>query len=112
MSQTKEKQSVALSEPLPLPQELYGGIIRGDFEPRLGVLGHILQIVCTFIPVVGTVCGLRDFLACRRHHDGWGSFWNLWAMIPVFGVIPKTIIVLIHSRKAFRSARSQPRTVS
>jgi hypothetical protein len=74
--------------------DIYLGAVHGDFAPRLGVPGLTTQIVMGFIPVVGTCCAFRDFIADRRKHDRLGAMLNALALIPFLGGFPKTAAVL------------------
>lgn len=74
--------------------DVYNGTVRGDFAARLGWAGRIAQIICAFIPGIGTICALRDFIADRRKHDNVGAFLNFLGLIPFLGAFPKTAAVL------------------
>ncbi len=76
--------------------DVYAGAVHGDFAPRLGFAGALTQIIMGFVPVIGTVCAGRDFIADRRKGDRLGAFLNLLALIPFLGGFPKTAAV-IHS---------------
>ncbi len=85
------------ASPPPRPSflgDIYAGAVRGDFAPTLGVPGILTQIIVGFIPVVGTVCAARDFIADRRNHDRLGALLNALALIPFLGGFPKTAAVL------------------
>lgn len=69
--------------------DVYNGAVHGDFAPELGFAGITTQVICGFIPVIGTLCALRDFNACRRYHDGLGMVLNGFSLIPFFGGLPK-----------------------
>ncbi len=74
--------------------DVYAGAVRGDYAEYLGLAGRATQIVCSFIPVVGTICALRDFLADRHNGDRMGAFLNLLGLIPFLGGFPKTAAVI------------------
>jgi hypothetical protein len=76
--------------------DIYAGAVHGDFAPRLGIPGALTQIVLGFVPVIGTVCAARDFVANRRKGDRLGAVLNALALIPFLGGFPKTAAV-IHS---------------
>jgi hypothetical protein len=74
--------------------DLYRGAVLGDFAPELGLAGILTQLVLAFVPLIGTVCAVRDFVADRGHGDGLGALLNLLAIIPVLGGFPKTAVVM------------------
>lgn len=74
--------------------DIYRGAVHGDFAERLGPVGYVTQAAFGFVPVIGTVCAMRDFVACRRKKDGFGAMLNLLAFIPLFGLFPKTVHVV------------------
>lgn len=69
--------------------DLYSGAVRGDFAPELGLAGITAQVVCGFIPGIGTLCAFRDFVACQRSHDRLGMLLNGLSLVPFLGGIPK-----------------------
>ncbi|HEY7832751.1 MAG TPA: hypothetical protein VIG30_04195 [Ktedonobacterales bacterium] len=69
--------------------DFYNGAVRGDFAPELGLAGITAQVVFGFVPVIGTLCALRDLIACRRYHDGLGMVLNGFSLIPFLGGLPK-----------------------
>jgi hypothetical protein len=84
---------------LGLGRNIYLGIVRGDFAPEMNFSGRFVQAICGFIPVVGTICAIRDFEADRRMHDRLGMLLNgLTAILPGLGGFPKTVEVL-HSMR-------------
>jgi hypothetical protein len=64
------------------------GALQGDFAPELGLPGAATQVALTFVPVVGTLCGLRDAAAL-----------NLLAMVPVVGGVAKVVELGRHARR-------------
>jgi hypothetical protein len=76
--------------------DVWNGAVRGDYAPRLGVAGAATQAVISYVPLVGTLCALRDYFACRRKHDALGAGLNLVAIVPVLGGFPKTVEVIHH----------------
>lgn len=74
--------------------DVYAGAVRGDFALQLGFWGRVSQIICGFIPGVGTVCAARDFIADRRMGDNFGAILNALALIPFLGGFPKTAAVI------------------
>ena len=93
-------------------RDVYHGAVLGDFarEKRLG--GALTQIVLSFTPGVGTICAARDCVADLRYRDGLGFCLNLFALVPVFGGLSKTLDVIIslwHARHVLRMRkRHQP----
>jgi hypothetical protein len=75
---------------------VYLGMVRGDYAPDMGLIGRAVQMVMGFIPVIGTICAFRDFMADRRLGDRLGMLLNFLALIPFLGGFPKTAAV-IHS---------------
>ena len=97
--------------------DIYLGTIKGDFAPRLGLWGRIAQIICAFIPGVGTLCALRDFFADRSQGDNFGAFLNFLGLIPLLGGFPKTAAAIrsarhfgkmIHAAQSLRHQENEP----
>jgi hypothetical protein len=80
-----------------LLRDIFNGAFRGDFAEDLGLAGIVTQILLGYVPVVGTLCAIRDYLADRRSGDRLGVWLNILAVIPVFGGFPKTAEVLEHT---------------
>jgi len=76
--------------------DIYAGAVRGDFAEDLRVPGIATQLVLGFVPVVGTMCALRDFVADRRRGDRLGMALNLLGVVPFLWGFPKTAAI-IHS---------------
>jgi hypothetical protein len=55
--------------------------------------GAVTQISLSFLPLVGTICALRDCLADIHYRDLIGFCLNLLALTPIVGGIPKTLDV-------------------
>jgi hypothetical protein len=68
--------------------------VRGDYTPHLGVPGLLTQAVLGYVPVIGTCCAARDYLADRRHGDNLGAVLNALSLIPFLGGFPKTAHVV------------------
>lgn len=88
-----------MTQPVPQPRpgfiaDVFNGAVRGDYTPYLGIAGHVTQAVFGFIPIIGTICALRDFFADRRKKDNFGAFLNFLALIPFLGGFPKTALVI------------------
>ncbi len=85
--------------------DVYCGAVRGDFEENMGAPGYITQATLAFVPVVGQVCAVRDFIASRRKRDRLGMLLNVLVFIPIVGGLFKTILAirnLSHVPKALR----------
>ena len=77
-----------------LVEDIYGGAVRGDFDEHLGVAGYVTQALLAFIPVVGQVCAIRDYIADRRKGDTLGAILNIFVLFPFFGGISKVALAL------------------
>src|SRR6185437_11520827 len=85
--------------------DVYCGAVRGDFEENMGAPGYVTQAALGFVPVVGQVCAVRDFIATRRKRDRTGMLLNVLVFIPFVGGFFKTILAirnLSHVPKAMR----------
>ncbi|MGZ3584030.1 MAG: hypothetical protein ACXWP6_15440, partial [Ktedonobacterales bacterium] len=78
----------------PLLLDIYRGAVHGDYSRHLGVAGYITQAVCSFIPVFGQLCALRDIFANLRKRDRLGALLNFLALVPVVGGLPKTVHIV------------------
>ena len=78
----------------PLLLDIYLGAVHGDYARQLGVAGYLTQAGCSFIPVVGQICALRDLVADLRKRDRIGALLNFLALVPVIGGFPKTLRIL------------------
>lgn len=90
--------------------DVAAGALFGDFAQDLGVPGALTQIVLSFIPLVGTVCALRDLVADMRRRDRIGIVLNFFALAPVIGGVSKTVEVLralAHVGHAYHISRHQ-----
>lgn len=74
--------------------DVAAGALYGDFAQNLRVPGALTQIVLSFIPLVGTLCAVRDLVADMRHRDRVGIVLNFFALAPVLGGFSKTLEVL------------------
>lgn len=66
----------------------------GDFAGQLGPAGAVTQIVIGFLPGIGTVAAMRDFVADVRKPEPLGIVLNGLSMLPVFGGFTKTAEVM------------------
>jgi hypothetical protein len=102
-------QPVVRRKPSSWLKDVFGGAVLGDFATEVHLAGAVTHAALGFVPVIGTVTALRDFVACWLDADGLGMVLNLLAVIPVFGGVPKTVDVLhgVHRvhRQMQRSAR-------
>ncbi len=95
-----------------LPDVLSGAFL-GDWAPRLGVAGSVTQAVVFYLPVIGTLCAIRDLFACLHKHDSLGAILNALAIFPVLGGFPKTaevihnFVTINHAYRATRIATGQ-----
>ena len=80
-------------------QDIARGALQGDFAPRLGLPGAATQVALSFIPVVGTLCALRDAAADRRRGDRPGVALNLMSALPGIGAVAKTAEVIRHAKR-------------
>ncbi len=97
-----------------LPDILRGAFL-GDFAQVLGLPGATVQVGLNFVPVLGTLCALRDALANWRARDRTGVLLNLLAVVPVIGGIAKAAEVWRHVKRlhsgyivSYRNRRPQP----
>ena len=83
---------------IPFLRDVFNGAIRGDFAAEIGLAGALTQAALGFVPVVGTLCALRDVLADLRYRDRMGCLLNALALVPFLGGFPKTaeVIRVIH----------------
>lgn len=76
-----------------LVADIWRGGILGDFARELGMVGIVTQILFGFVPIVGSLCAIRDALADWRHRD-WVGFWlNILAFVPILGGFAKIAAV-------------------
>src|SRR5258708_28220174 len=83
-------QPVVRRKPSSWLKDVFGGAVLGDFATEVHLPGAVTHAALGFVPVIGTVTALRDFVACWLDADGLGMVLNLLAVIPVFGGVPKT----------------------
>lgn len=95
MKELKAKQPSILAD-------VVRGAMQGDFAPELGLPGAATQVALTFVPVVGTLCSLRDAAADKRRGDYPGVALNLLSIVPVVGGVVKTIELGRHARRLRR----------
>jgi hypothetical protein len=69
--------------------DVLAGAMYGDFARNLHIPGVVTQVTLGFIPGLGTLCAIRDLIACIHYRDRFGSILNIFALIPVFGGFAK-----------------------
>ena len=74
--------------------DIVAGALFGDFARDLRVPGAATQIVLGFLPLIGSMCAVRDLIADLRHHDHTGAFLNALALAPIIGGFSKTLEVV------------------
>jgi len=90
--------------------DVSAGLFLGDFARDLGLPGAVTQVAISFVPLIGSMCAVRDLTADLRHHDGLGAFLNVLALTPIFGGFSKTFEVMrstAHVGHAVHSAHRQ-----
>jgi hypothetical protein len=90
--------------------DISAGLFLGDFAHELGLPGAVTQIVISFVPLIGSICAVRDLTADLRHHDHVGAALNALALTPVLGGFSKTFEVIrntAHLGHAVHSAHQQ-----
>lgn len=85
-----------------LAKDIANGAFLGDYAPTLGLPGALTQVALSFVPVVGTLCALRDARADQMRRDRPGVILNLLATLPLFGGVAKTAEVLRHAQRLKR----------
>lgn len=100
--------------PAPRRRSLVGdvsaGLFLGDFAQELGLPGAFTQVAISFVPLIGSVCAVRDLTADLRHHDRIGALLNFLALTPILGGFSKTFEVIrstAHVGHAVHSAHQQ-----
>ncbi len=90
--------------------EIAAGAFLGDFARDLRVPGAATQITLSFIPLIGSMCAMRDLVADLRHHDRVGATLNILALAPILGGFSKTLEVVrgfAHVSHAIRVTQRQ-----
>ena len=67
-----------------------------------GIRSAPLLAALTFVPVVGTLCGLRDAAADQRRGDYPGVALNLLSIVPVVGGMAKALELARHAQRLKR----------
>ncbi len=99
----------------PIMRDIVRGALLGDWAGELGLPGAITQVALNFVPVVGSICALRDAAAGWRTRDRVGVALNLLAIIPWIGAAAKAAEVWRHVQRlrrgfevTYRVQRPQP----
>lgn len=103
---TKDGESPPAILPRPpywLTRDIYRGGVLGDYAPDMGRVGIVTMIILGYFPVIGTLCGIRDYLANRQRGDNLGAALCALSVIPVLGGFFKTAEV-VRSIRIIRSA--------
>ena len=90
--------------------DVSAGLFIGDFAHDLGLPGAVTQIAVSFVPLIGSICAVRDLTADLRRHDHIGAALNALALTPILGGFSKTFEVIrstAHVGHAVHSARHQ-----
>lgn len=90
--------------------DVVAGAFLGDFARDLRIPGAVTQITLAFIPLIGSMCAVRDLIADMRHHDRVGAFLNFLALAPILGGFSKTLEVVrgfAHVSHAIRVTQHQ-----
>lgn len=90
--------------------DVAAGLFLGDFARDLRLPGAVTQVAISFVPLIGSICALRDLIADLRHHDHVGAALNALALTPILGGFSKTFEVIrstAHVGHAVHSARHQ-----
>src|SRR5260221_7200817 len=109
-------QPVVQRKPSSWLKDVYGGAVLGDFATEVRLPGAVTHAALGFVPVIGTVTALRDFVACWLDADWLGMVLNLLAVMAVLGGVLKTgdVAAGVHWMDAHmkRSARGKQSDVT
>src|SRR5690348_10990607 len=56
--------------------DVWRGAVIGDFATEIGFFGALTQALLGFVPVIGTLCAVRDLIADMRMGDRLGMLLN------------------------------------
>lgn len=90
--------------------DVSAGLLLGDFAHELGLPGAVTQVAVSFVPLIGSICAVRDLTADLRRHDHIGAALNVLALTPILGGFSKTFEVIrstAHLGHAVHSAHHQ-----
>ena len=96
------KEPVSANSRPSILSDIVHGAILGDYATDLGLPGAATQVMLSFVPVVGTLCALRDAQADRLRQDTPGVVLNLLAVLPMIGGVAKTAEVIRHAQRLKR----------
>ncbi|HEX8981685.1 MAG TPA: hypothetical protein VF792_02855 [Ktedonobacterales bacterium] len=74
--------------------DVSAGLFLGDFADELGLPGAVTQVAISFVPLIGSMCAVRDLVADVRRRDRVGAVLNFLALTPVLGGFSKTFEVI------------------
>lgn len=74
--------------------DVAAGAFLGDFARDLRIPGAVTQVILAFLPLIGTICAVRDLVADLRRHDRVAAFLNVLALLPILGGFSKTLEVI------------------
>lgn len=90
-----QRLATAVAEPrYSLLRDVFDGAVLGDAAPRLHLAGALTQILLGYMPVIGTLCAVRDFVVSHRRGHTVAAALNLLSVLPIFGGVPKTMAVI------------------
>jgi hypothetical protein len=75
-------------------EDMWLGAIHGDFAPEMGGGGRLTQAILGFVPIIGTLCAIRDCIADLIQRDLVGAVLNGFAAIPIIGGFSKLAKVI------------------
>ncbi len=74
--------------------DVSAGLFLGDFADELGLPGAVTQVAISFVPLIGSMCAVRDLVADVRRRDRVGATLNFLALTPILGGFSKTFEVI------------------
>ena len=74
--------------------DVAAGLFLGDFANELGLAGAVTQVAISFVPLIGSMCAVRDLIADLRRRDRLGALLNFLALTPILGGFSKTFEVI------------------
>lgn len=77
-----------------LIRDVSAGLFLGDFADELGLPGAVTQVAISFVPLIGSMCAVRDLVADVRRRDRVGALLNFLALTPILGGFSKTFEVI------------------
>ncbi len=74
--------------------DVSAGLFLSDFADELGLPGAVTQVAISFVPLIGSMCAVRDLVADVRRRDRVGATLNFLALTPILGGFSKTFEVI------------------